>query len=157
MRCDSYLVFNLAIFVSVSWDERRPCAELRKSKPAPWGAVMLVEHNCQEDFSHLKTSKLSTCGYTETQVSDIQGLWILSTDGRRSHEAINEKSADGMWGSECGTWNRAWKSESGEATETAHRLSVQYSQSSWSLSLSCLSLYHLFSNSLSAPKEISDV
>lgn len=45
--------------------------------------ILLITH------PFLTTSKLLTCGYTETQVSDIKGGRILSADGRWSHEAIN--------------------------------------------------------------------
>ncbi len=91
MCCDLYLVFWLYLYSfpgmkggrSQSWKNvRLHCEEL-----LCWSDITARE----KTFNILTTSKLSTCGCTETRASDIQGGWTLSADGSRSHEAMNER------------------------------------------------------------------
>lgn len=68
------------LFISCGW-ERGPGIHSAEKKRA---CTMDTEELwCCSTSNILVSSKLSICGYTETQVSCIQGGWVLSADGRR--------------------------------------------------------------------------
>ncbi len=95
-----YLVFYLAIFVFIYWDEkRRMCTELENDKLAP--EELLVEHNCQgEDFQHFNDFIIVS---TDTPKHE----WVASRVGEfwRNHKAINKRPVMKFAGVVADSWD----------------------------------------------------